>query len=72
MSNKERILQLINDIPENKLFIVVNMLESLKTYAGESVIPDEWDLEMIIEAKKENSGETKTFDEVCNMLGVQL
>ena len=58
MSNKERILQLVEDIPENKLIFVINVLESLKAYAGETIAPDEWDLEMIEEAEKENDGET--------------
>ena len=58
MSNKERILQLVEDIPENKLIFVINVLESLKAYAGETITPDEWDLEMIEEAEKENDGET--------------
>ena len=56
MSNKERAIQLLEGIPENKLFFVVDMLENLKAYAGEEIEPDEWDLEMIERAKKENDG----------------
>ena len=43
MSNKEHVLQLIDDIPDQKLFFVIDMLESLKAYAGEGIEPDEWD-----------------------------
>ena len=34
------------------------VVDSLKAYAGETIAPDEWDLEMIEEAEKENDGET--------------
>lgn len=33
MSNKERAIQLIKDIPENKLIFVIDVPESLKAYA---------------------------------------
>ncbi len=72
MSNKERIMQLIEDVPEYKLIFIVNMLEDLKGYAGESIEPDEWDLQMIAEAEKINDGKTFTLEEVCEELGVTL
>lgn len=72
MSNKERVIQLINNIPDNKLIFVVDMLESMKAYAGEEIEPDEWDLKMILDAKQENDGETLTFDEVVRELGITL
>lgn len=50
MSNRERILRLIQDIPDNKLVFVANILEDLRAYAGEAIPPDEWDLKMIAEA----------------------
>ena len=56
MSNKERIMQLIEDVPDGKLIFVIHMLESLKAYAGEEIEPDEWDLQMIKEAQQENDG----------------
>lgn len=70
MSNKERVLQLIDDIPDQKLFFVVDMLESLKAYAGEEIEPDEWDLQMISQAKKENDGTTVTFEEMLSKDGL--
>lgn len=72
MSNKERILQLIDDVPDGKLVFVVDMLESLKAYAGESIKPDEWDLQMIEEAERENDGNTMTIDEVAKELGITI
>lgn len=72
MSNKERVMQLIEDVPESKLVFVINMLENLKGYAGESIVPDEWDLQMIDEARKINNGETLSFEDVCKELDVVL
>ncbi len=72
MSNKERIMQLIDNVPDNKLVFVVDMLESLKAYAGESIEPDAWDLQMIEEAKILNDGERVTFDELCDELGITI
>ena len=72
MSNKERVIQLINDVPDNKLVFVVHMLESMKAYAGEAIEPDEWDFKMISDAKQENDGEPLTFDEVAKELGMTL
>ena len=72
MSNRERVIQLIDDMPDNKLAFVVDMLESLKSYAGEAIQPDEWDLEMIAEAEKVNDGETVTIDDLAKELGIQL
>ena len=72
MSNKERILQLIEDIPEYKLIFIVNMLEDIKGYAGEAIEPDEWDLQMIAEAEKNNDGETITIEELAKELDIKL
>ena len=70
MSNKDRIIQLINDVPDNKLVFIVDMLESLKAYAGEEIEPDEWDLQMIAQAERENDGQTFTLGDVKQELGV--
>ena len=64
MSNKERIMELIDGIPDRRLVFIVDMLESLKAYAGEEIPPDEWDLRMIQEAEKENDGKTISFEEI--------
>ena len=72
MSNKERINQLIDDIPDYKLVFVVQMLENMKAYAGESIKPDEWDLRMIEQAKKENDGIGVSIDDLAKELGIVL
>ena len=72
MSNKERILQLVNDIPESRLVFVVNLLESLKAYAGEEIEPDEWDLQMLADAEKENDGTTVTMEELMEELKIEI
>lgn len=72
MSNKERIMQLIEDVPEYKLIFIVNMLEDLKGYAGEAIEPDEWDLQMIAEAEKNNDGEVISIEELAKELDITL
>lgn len=72
MSNRERVLQLIEDIPDIKLHFVVEMLESLKAYAGEEIEPDEWDLQMIAQVKKDNDGKTVALEDLADELGVVL
>lgn len=57
MSNKGRIIQLIDNVPDNRLVFIVDMLESLKAYAGEEIELDEWDLQMIAQADSENDGQ---------------
>ena len=64
MYNKERIMELIDGIPDRRLVFIVDMLESLKAYAREEIPPDECDLQMIQEAEKENDGKTISFEEI--------
>lgn len=64
MSNKEKVLQLIDDIPDYKLIYVIDMLNSIKSLLVEEIEPDEWDLQMIADAKKNNDGTTVTLDEM--------
>lgn len=72
MSNKERVLQLIDDIPDQKLIYVVDMLNSIKNLLVEEVNPDEWDLQMINQAQEENDGTTISFEKLADELGVTL
>ena len=69
MSNRERAIQIINSIPDNKLMLIINILEALQEYFNgtkipEIVQPDEWDMAMIAEAEKVNDGETASLDEL--------
>lgn len=52
MSNKERVMELIDGIPDRRLVFIVDKLESLKAYAGEEIPPDEWELQMIQETEE--------------------
>lgn len=64
MSNKERVIQLIDEIPDYKLTYVVDMLNSIKSLLVEEVEPDQWDLQMIAQSQKVNDGETVSLDEM--------
>ena len=57
MSEREKAIQLIKEIPDNKLVFVV-------------VEPDEWDLEMIAQAEQENDGTKVSFDELLQKEGL--
>lgn len=72
MSNKERIMQLIGDVPDNRLIFVVDMLESLKAYAGEEIVPDDFDLQLIEQAEAENDGGTMSMESLCKELEITL
>ena len=47
MSNREQVIQLIDNIPDSKLMFVVDMINSVKSLLIDEVEPDEWDLKMI-------------------------
>lgn len=64
MSNKECVMQLIDEIPDYKLIYVIDMLNSIKSLLVEEVEPDKWDLQIIKQAKEENDGETVSFEEM--------
>ncbi len=70
MSNKEIAIKMINEIPESKMIFVINMLTGIKGLLVEEVEPDEWDLAMIAEAKKENDGEPISFEEMLKKDGL--
>ena len=70
MSNKEQILQLIDNIPDYKLTYVVDILNSIKNMLLEEVAPDEWDLQMMADAERDNDGATATFEEMLKKDGL--
>lgn len=72
MSNREKILQLIEGIPDNKLIFVINVLESIKAYADtvEEIEPDSWDIEMMKMAENENDGSSISFEEILKRDGL--
>lgn len=70
MSEKERAIQLIEEIPDNKMIFVINLLNSIKGLLVEEVEPDEWDLNMIEEAERNNGGMTISFEELLEKEGL--
>lgn len=70
MSNREYAHQLLDKIPESKIIYIVGILEGAAIPEIEEVEPDEWDLKMIEEAKKENDGKTITLDELLKKEGL--
>ena len=75
MSNKELVINLVNSIPDSELLPIVDMLKTLyrlinnHTYV-EEVVPDEFDIAMIEEAKNLNDGTTISFDELLKRDGL--
>ena len=66
MSNREMAIDLINRMPEYKIVYAVDMLHGLLQGHSDApeVEPDEWDLEMIARAERENDGTTVTLEEM--------
>lgn len=64
MSNKDRVMQLIEDVPDYKLTYVIDILNSIKGLLVDEVKPDKWDLQMIEDARRINDGSTVSFDEM--------
>ena len=59
-----------NNIPDYKLTYVVDILNSIKNLLLEEVAPDEWDLQMIADAKRDNDGATAAFEEMLKKDGL--
>ena len=75
MSNKERAIDIINQIPEYNLIYVINMLNGIKDLLmndGEEVEPDEFDLKMISDAESENDGNLVSFEELLKQDGLNV
>lgn len=64
MSNKDRVMQIIEDVPDYKLTYVIDILNSIKGLLVDEVEPDKWDLQMIEDARRINDGSTVSFDEM--------
>ena len=70
MSEKERAIQLIEEISDNKMIFVINLLKSIKGLLVEEVEPDEWDLKMIEESECNNFVIIVSFDELLEKEGL--
>ena len=72
MSDRERAMQLLEKVPETKLYYIIGILEGAISPEIEEVEPDEWDLKMIEEASRENDGEEVTLEDLKKELGLVL
>ncbi|MBR1930350.1 MAG: hypothetical protein IJ833_02600 [Lachnospiraceae bacterium] len=70
MSERERIKEVIDRLPEYKLAYVANLILGIENTSIEEVEPDEWDLEMIARAQKNNDGSAVSFDELLKKEGL--
>ena len=72
MNDRERAMQLLEKVPETKLYYIIGILEGAIIPDIEEVEPDEWDLKMIDEASSENDGEEVTLEDIKKELGLVL
>ena len=72
MSDRERAMQLLEKVPETKLYYIIGILEGAIIPDIEEVEPDEWELKMIEEAKNENDGEEVKIENLKKELGLVL
>lgn len=70
MSEREQIKQIIDRLPEYKLAYIANLIFDIEKIDMEEVEPDEWDLEMIAEAKANNNGSVVFFEELLKKDGL--
>ena len=72
MNDRERAMQLLEKVPETKLYYIIGILEGAIIPDIEEVEPDEWDLKMIEEVSRENDGEEVTLEDLKKELGLVL
>ena len=72
MNDRERAMQLLEKVPETKLYYIIGILEGAIIPDIEEVEPDEWDLKMIDEASSENDGEEVALEDLKKELGLVL
>jgi len=64
MSDREQAIKLLEQIPNKKMYYVLAFLQGAAIPDVEEVEPDEWDLKMMADAKRENDGEKIALDEM--------
>ena len=70
MSEREKAIEMLNNIPDSKISFVITYLQGLSD--GSEEVPDEWDLEMISEARQVNDGERIDINDLAKEFGVIL
>ncbi len=70
MSDREKLKQIIDKLPEYKIAYIANLIFSIEKASFEEIEPDEWDLKMIAEAKTNNDGSTISLEELLEREGL--
>lgn len=70
MSEREKLKQVIDRLPECKISYVANLILSIEKAEMEEVEPDEWDLKMISDAKEQNDGSSVSLEELLKREGL--
>ena len=72
MGEREKLIQIIDGLPEYKLAYITNLILDIAKTDIEEIEPDEWDLEMIERAKMVNDGHGVPIETLASELGVKL
>ncbi len=70
MSDREKAEKLLGKVPEYKIKYVLAYLQGITVGEVEEVEPDEWDLQMIENAKINNDGSVITLEELLRKDGL--
>lgn len=70
MSEREKLKQVIDRLPEYKIAYVANLILGIEKSDIEEVEPDEWDLKMISDAKIHNDGSAVSLEELLEREGL--
>lgn len=70
MSERERIKQVIDRLPDYKIEYVAKLISGIEKTNIEEVEPDEWDLKMIADAEKNNDGSAIPFEKILEKEGL--
>lgn len=70
MSEREKLKQVIDRLPEYKISYATNLLLSIEKTDIEEVEPDEWDLKMISDAKEQNDGSSVSLEDLLKREGL--
>lgn len=70
MSEREKLKQIIDQLPEYKLTYIANLIFCIEKTDIKETEPDEWDLKMIAEAKANNDGSAISLEELFERDGL--
>ncbi|MCM1536070.1 MAG: hypothetical protein NC126_09155 [Clostridium sp.] len=70
MSEREQLKQVIDRLPDYKIEYIAKLILGIEKADIEEVEPDEWDLKMIADAKKNNDGSAVSFEDILKKEGL--